>query len=360
MDIERRKDKTRFAFRLPAAGCCLVLLCLCAACEQEDTAAVAPVPEAKCPLTVSGLYTTKADAAMPDAAMLSGVTRAATAEALPTSAVIGFYLKAAAGSGVDDLVNKQSKYDATNNWWMPVGDTIWLSKATHQAAVYYPYKATYATKLLPLTRSLRTDDTADLWSTRFKANGKTENTGLTLTQIYSRLTLTFVKHADADYTGPAKLTALTLSGPQLYASGTFDVLDSVYAYTGSPTPFTRTGDSQTVTGTDPTATGAVRYDLLMLPHATLTGDITVTATVDGKPMKITLPKEKLSGKLAPGKQYKATIRLKPKALMVSSISITDWETAATLNDDARLDEETPTTKATISQLSQTNKADETE
>lgn len=336
MDMERRKDKTRFAFRLSAAGCCFVLLCLCAACEQEDTAAVAPVPEAKCPLTVSGLYTTKADAAMPEAAMLSGVTRAATAEALPASAVIGFYLEAATGSGVDDLANKQSKYDATNNWWMPVGDTIWLSKATHKAAVYYPYKPAYTAKLLPLTRSLRTDDTADLWSIRFKANGKTENTGLTLTQIYSRLTLTFVKHADADYTGPAKLTALTVSSPQLYAAGTFDVLDSVYAYTGSPTPFTLTGENKTVTGTDPTAAGAVRYDLLLLPHATLTGDVTVTATVDGKPMKVTLPKAKLSGTLAPGKQYKATIRLKPKALMVSSISITDWQVAQTVNADGNL------------------------
>lgn len=352
MDIERRKDKTRFAFRLPVAGCCLALLCLCAACEQEDTVAVAVVPEAKCPLTVSGLYTTKADAAMPDAAAsatasTSGITRAATAEALPASAVIGFHLKAAAGSGVSDLANKQSKYDAANNWWMPTGDTIWLAKETHQAAVYYPYKASYTTKLLPLAWSLRSDDTADLWSTRFKANGKTENTGLTLTQIYSRLTLTFVKHADADYTGPAKLTALTLSGPQLYAVGTFDVLDSVYAYTGSPSAFTPSGINETVTGTDPTAAGVARIDLLLLPHAALTAGITVTATVDGKAMAVTLPKEKLSGKLAPGKQYKATIRLKPKALMVSSISITDWETAATLNDDVRLDEETPVTRASI-------------
>ena len=63
---------------------------------------------------------------------------------------------------------------------------------------------------------MRADDTKDLWSTHFEANSRTKGIKLTLTQLYSRLSLTFVKLADAEYTGTSALTGLKLTGAGIY------------------------------------------------------------------------------------------------------------------------------------------------
>lgn len=341
------KDKIRFIFRLPVIGCCFALLCFWAGCVQEDAFTVAKNPDLRCPLSVSNLRT----------AVAAGLTRAAGSDAIPAGEQIGFYLKTDGDLYTTALTNKVSIYDNVNSLWMPQGDTIWLYGVSADVAIYYPYKSGVSTNLLPLTRALRTDDTKDLWSIRFGANGGTATSSLILIQVYSRLTLTFVQDPDAPYTGTANMVGPTLTSPDLYPSGTFNVQDSTYAYSGTPSGFVPKSGTFSVKGTDPAATDAVVFDILLLPRATLTGDITVSTTVDGKAMKVVIPKEKLSGALAPGKQYKVTIVLKPKALMVSSIYTTDWELYKTFSSDANLDDK-PVTRQ--SQLNKKANADETE
>ena len=73
----------------------------------------------------------------------------------------------------------------------------------------------------------------------------------------------------------------------------------------------------------------------------MTGNITLTATVDTKEMKITIPKAKLGNTLAAGKQYNITVKLKPTALVLGSIQTTDWDSQTPFNGDAEMEDPVP-------------------
>lgn len=315
-----------FNHRLSVTGCCLLLLFLWTACGSEDDFSIGKKDHLRSPLIVNTLYTLTG----------SNATRAAVAEDLPGGTPIGFYMKLNKFYP-DGLTNVVSVYDNTQGWWMPKGDTIWIDEVPADVAVYYPYKAAQGTSnLFNLATSLRADDSKDIWSTRFLADAATARQARILYQIYSRLTLTFVKDGDdAEYTGPGKLSNLSLACANLYKTGTFNLQDSIYSY-GGETGFTTT-TNLTVTGSDPAADDAVRIDMLLVPYYGLTGDITLTATVDTKPMKVVIPRTKLPS-FIPGKQYKVTIKLMPAALVVSSIKTTNWEPQTAFDSDANLED----------------------
>ncbi|MEB3373949.1 fimbrillin family protein [Bacteroides sp. CR5/BHMF/2] len=117
--------------------------------------------------------------------------------------------------------NRKGVYKADENLWLPT-DSIWLSGIAAKLALYYPYDAAQTTAgKLNLTSAVRTDDTKDLWSTRFEADSHTKDISLTLTQLYSRLSITFVKLTDAEYTGTSALTGLKLAGAGIYSAATY-------------------------------------------------------------------------------------------------------------------------------------------
>ena len=267
-------------------------------------------------------------------------TRAATVTALPTDSEVGFFLQAAAPDYAA-VNNTKGVYKADESLWLPT-DSIWLTRATAKLGVYYPYNAAQTTAgKLNLKAAVRTYDTKDLWSTRFEANNKTKDIRLTLTQLYSRLSVTFVKMADTEYTGTAALTQLKLEGAGIYDGATFAVIDSTYAY-GGTTGYTATlNPAVTIKGTNAAADDATKVDLLLPPYGTLTGNITLTATVDTKEMKITIPKAKLGNTLAAGKQYNITVKLKPTALVLGSIQTTDWDSQTPFNGDAEMEDPVP-------------------
>lgn len=271
-------------------------------------------------------------------------SRAATITPLPTNGEVGFFVQAAHPdyAGVN---NRKGVYVTGESLWLPatgagVNDSIWLTGVTAKLAVYYPYDATQTTAgKLKLTSTVRTDDTKDLWSTHFEANSRTKDIKLTLTQLYSRLSLTFVKLADAKYTGTSALTQLKLEGAGIYAGATFNPLDSTYTY--GTAGYTAALTGVTIKGTNAAADDATKVDLLLPPYQTLTEDITLTATVDTKEMKITIPKAKLGNTLAAGKQYNITVKLKPTALVLGSIQTTDWDSQTAFNGDAEMEDPVP-------------------
>lgn len=261
-----------------------------------------------------------------------------TTTPLPTDGEVGFFLLADAPH-YSAVNNKKGVYKADESLWLPV-DSIWLSKATAKLAVYYPYDAAQTTAgKLNLKAAVRTDDTKDLCSARFEANSRTKDIKLTLTQLYSRLSITFVKLTDVEYTGTSALTQIKLAGTGIYAGATYDPQDGTYTY--GTAGYTASLTGITIKGTNAAANDATKVDLLLPPYATLTGDITLTATVDTKEMKITIPKAKLSNTLAAGKQYNITIKLKPTALVLGSIQTTDWDSQTAWNEEATFMPEIP-------------------
>ena len=289
-----------------------LLAALFCACSQADDCPAGESGRVRRPLGVASL-SAPADA-LP--------TRAATITPLPTDGEVGFFMQANAPL-YSEINNRKGVYKADENLWLPT-DSIWLTGVAAKLALYYPYDAAQTTAgKLNLASAVRTDDTKDLWSTRFEADSHTKDISLTLTQLYSRLSITFVKLADAEYTGTSALTGLKLAGAGIYSAATYTLADGKYAY--GTAGYTATLTGVTIKGTDAAADDATRVDLLLPPYAALTEDITLTATVDTKEMKIIIPKAKLSNTLAAGKQYNITLKLKPTALVLGSIKTTDWD-----------------------------------
>lgn len=260
-------------------------------------------------------------------------TRSTTISPLPADGEVGFFVQGDAGYAA--VSNKKGIYKADESMWLPT-DSIWLGKVAAKLAVYYPYDAAQTTAgKLNLKAAVRTDDTKDLWSTRFEADSHTKNIKLTLTQLYSRLSVTFVKMESPDYTGTSALTQIKLAGTGIYAGATYNPLDGTYAYGTAGYAAALTGI--TVKGTNAAADDATKVDLLLPPYETLTGDITLTATVDTKEMKVTIPKAKLANTLAAGRQYNITVKLKPTALVLASVKTTDWDSQAAFSGEAEME-----------------------
>lgn len=286
-----------------------VLLLLLAGCTQgehlpgEDTAANSL-------LQVSNLQTATEDQA---------VTRAVGTSDFVGE--IGFFVKANATNGYDAKNNIKGTYNATTNVWEPA-TAIWLNNHDATIAVYAPHDVNQNTAAaLKLTAVLRTDETKDIWYTRVTdANFKKSSLSLTLTHVYARCVIT-VKRA-ASYLPDAKITALSLAGTGIYSDATFKLLEaSPYDYTGATAGFTPAGVAAKTLNA---ATSSVAYDLLLIP-STLSGNITLTLTVDNQTMKQTIAAGKFSGKLEAGKQYAITATLRPGELD-ASVTVEPWST----------------------------------
>ena len=296
---------------------CLTLLL--AGCTQQDM--LQGEAPALCPLNITSLATPTEDTATEDTDA-DVPTRAAGITGILTTSEIGFFMAENTAAHYAAVSNRKGTYKGIPPTWKPDTD-IWLNNMEASLAVYYPYDATQPiTGVLNLTAGLRANADGkerDFWCAAFKANSRTEDINLVLKQLYSRLTVTFRKSDDKPYTGTAQLTKVKLDG--VYASATYSPTEKIYAPTGAE--ITAGGLSFTIGGA--TADNPVQTDLLLIPNAILTSDITLTATVDGKDMAMKITKEKLSGALAAGKQYTLTVRLLPTGLQLSSLKTTDWD-----------------------------------
>ena len=253
----------------------------------------------------------------------SGITGAATRVGAtpdyPTDRLIGFFVKADGPAGYAACDNYKGEYDATVGRWSPSPDIL-LNNNNADMAVYAPYDpAQAASASLSLTACLRpADGGKDIWCKRFTANSQSAVVStLTMEHVYTRFSLTLTR--SADYTEEATLTDVSLTGNEIYAGSAYRFFDAApYAYDG-PRGFSALS-TQTLNGASPTAA----YDLLLIPTATLTEDLTLAFTVNGRKMRVIIAKEKFAataGKLEAGKQYNINLTLMPGKLAIVSVAI---------------------------------------
>ena len=310
MKKTRIQGKTKATRKQPWLFCLLFLL---TGCTGQDL-----LPEDNKELRPLGITSLATPADHTDA---GSSTRAAGITGIPGTSEIGFFVEENAAAHYAAVSNLRGTYKGTPLTWQPDTD-IWMNNMEASLAVYYPYDATQTTAgVLKLTAGLRTDAAGkerDLWCAFFKANSRTEEINLVLKQLYSRFTLTFVKSVDKPYTGTAKLTSVKLAG--VFASAAYKPTEKVYAPVG--TEF-GTGTLSLTVGE--ATVNPVVTDLLLIPNAALTRNITLTATVDGKDMAMVISQDKLNYKLVAGKQYTLTVVLLPTGLQLSSLKTTDWD-----------------------------------
>ena len=280
-------------------------------CAQDESLPGGKVDDRPATLQLSALQA--ADVA-------GAVSRAVTTSAYPTDKFIGFFVKADAAKGYKERNNSKGIYDAARKAWIPTPDSIWMNKNNADVAVYAPYDAAQTTAgQLKLTSCIRpADGSKDIWCKRFAANKSNAHYPvLTLAHVYTRLVVSITRNSD--YTASATLTNIALSGSGIFAGATFTVFADA-PYTNGTAGFTAALTAQTINASTPTAV----IDMLLIP-ATLSANPVVTLTVDGKEMKVTLPKDKFAGsKLEAGKQYNVSIKLKPHELQLGDVSVVNW------------------------------------
>ena len=291
---------------------------LAASCTQDivpaDDAAGRPAP-----LEVSSLRAT---------GLKEAATRAATTTAYPTGKLVGFFMKADIPNAYAACDNYKGAYDATAGKWAPAPEIL-LNAHDADIAVYAPFDITQAAPgALALTARLRpADGSRDIWCKRFTASNRSVNLALTLEHVYARLCLTLTR--SADYKMDATLADISLTGNEVYAGSTYNLFSATpYAYDGAKG--FGASSTQVLSDAHPTVT----YDLLLIPTATLTGDLTLAFTVNGKKMRVTVAREKFAGtgnKLAAGKQYNINLRLVPGRLDITSVAIVKWDSPAEVN-----------------------------
>ena len=311
----------------------LLIPLLLASCSQDETLpGGSPVAGSMPSLALSTLQATDIDGG-------KAATRAATTTDYPTGKSIGFFVKENTTDGYVACNNRKGDYNTTRKLWLPTPDSIWLNNHDADIAIYAPYDAAQTTAAtLNLAACLRpTDGSKDIWCKRFTANNTSKNLAVTLEHVYTRLALTVTR--DANYKADAVLaTTFALEGNEVYQSGTYRPFDATTPYIyGTDTGLTPTVPATTLNA----STASAVYDLLLLP-ATLTGDLTLTLTVDGKKMRVTVAKEKFaSTKLEAGKQYNVNLALKPGKLEVTSVSVEKWDALAEVSGgNAEFDEYT--------------------
>ena len=267
-------------------------------------------------------------------------TRTVTTTAYPTDRLTGFFVKADEPNKYAACDNYKGAYDVSAARWLPVPDIL-LNKNNADIAVYVPYDpAQTVSAALSLAACLRpADGSGDIWCKRFTANNQSADIpALTLEHVYTRLSLSVSR--SADYKEDATLTGISLTGNEIYAGSTYRFFDAApYAYDGSR------GFSAVSTRTLNDASPTAAYDLLLIPTAALTKDLTLALTVNGRKMRVVIAKEKFAGtagKLEAGKQYNIGLTLVPGKLEIVSVAIVKWNTPAEVNGgDAEYEPDTP-------------------
>lgn len=232
---------------------------------------------------------------------------------------IGFFVKAN-GSYYVARSNIKGIYDDEKyHLWLPV-DSIWLNNYTATLAVYAPYDAVHGTDgTLKLAACIRpADGSKDISYKTFTAYNRSTPPSLTLTHVYSRLTVNITRAAE--YTKEVTLNSVGMKGSEIYKEASFRPFDNAKDY-GTDKEFTLPiNPAVVVSDADRTQT----IDLLLIP-ASLTGDVTLYLDGPGEKFKVTIARGNFGNALTAGKQYKINLTLKGTVLVVTSVTITDWE-----------------------------------
>jgi uncharacterized protein (TIGR02145 family) len=247
-----------------------------------------------------------------DASLTAGGTRAATT--LSTSGdAIGLFL--AAGTPYSAVDNVKYAYTTA---WAAASTAIYLTKSTASLCAYYPYVdgATVSRTLAPTVYSAASDL---CYKSGLSASSTANSLSFEMGHAYSKLTMNISK---GTYPGTGAISSITFANDGLITSSTLNI--STGAYTTGATGVTYTDAAPAIASLSTTAT----KQYLMVPCTlSLSGDSKLTLVVDGISLSAVIPNATL-GALVAGSNHTLNITLSGTALVVSSVSTTDWVEAS--------------------------------
>lgn len=299
--------------------CALSLLSLCASCDHNETEPASGIEAPETAYLEIGHIGVEGEL----------LSRATT---VPTTGEIGFYRSNANGYAVvnnNKGVWKKSTVTNTNAWIPDPMIKVGTDDAT--MAIYYPYVQANTTSLfLPagqVETSVSGKTVQETWSKRFTYNSLSsynQTVSQELKHVYAKLQIKLAK--GTGFVGTPDWTKVKLAGTGICTSGNFNPLSNNDPALADYTRTTGTLDltlSSVISFNTATSTAV---DLLLIPNS-LSGDITVTITLGGKEMSVSVNSATangFNGSLLPGKQYNLTITVNPTDLEIASLTAADW------------------------------------
>lgn len=308
-----------------------VVVSLLCSCSEKDILPEGNVP-AQTPLQVvsANLH--------PDLRIL---TRDVPAPVGLTSGAIGIYLEGAQADENGDVIaqyadiqNRKYIYNNSSGTWEPAdsNEMIYLFGTDASVCAYYPYHAdaSYADKkALPLKTQDYTDndpdsEAADLYyALGGVVNGYNPEISFELMHAYSLLELRISRE---NYPQACAISDITLKNTTLGSLGTLNISTDGSITVTTTSNYSLTTDLPHTVGSDETYVRKV----LVLPceladdPVDATYGLTLSLTVDGQIMQVSLPKSELPD-FRQGEKYTVKIKIKGKELKLGAVTATPWE-----------------------------------
>lgn len=233
-----------------------------------------------------------------------------------TSCEIGIFRYTSTGyNGTRNNVH----YRCTNGTWSvpDAGGPIYLTRSPANLCAYYPYSSAgdYADGTVTLTSQLYSESADLCYKTGITASSTSGPVSFTMNHAYAKWVFNFTR--DASYTGTCAVSKIKIAHADVVSSNTLNMLTGQYGIPGTGSKGSVTIDNVGISGI---ATGGTQTaNVLMVPAlsgASLSGDITLTFTVDGKEMTTTVSPSQTC--LAAGSQYTLNVTIKSSAPTVTS------------------------------------------
>lgn len=289
------------------------------------------------PSAGTGLYV---DAAIMDAGSHTGteiVTRAANDAVPVTKGSLGIFRSQSVGYA-SAAVNKQYTY--TGGEWQPATDqdVIYLNGDNADVCAYYPYNNSYVDKAaIPLisgryTGTADTHDPNDLcYDIDRTMNGVQCTTTFGMKHALAWLEFSIAK--ETGYTAECHITSIIIQNPEMIATSTIDITDGTYSI--APVKGTVTYNPGPDVGgiqieATPITTGA-----LLVPFTPTAAGLSVSFTVNGTPMTITIACAAPAGitKVEAGHRYTVKLTVKATSIQVTGVDMMPWVETGVGGDD---------------------------
>ena len=265
------------------------------------------------------------------------VTRAGGTLVTTNGAAIGLFLTNV--GGYTPVYNKTYTY--TDGKWGNAAPVCVDNRAGKVLAVYDPNGlVTFAANSTLTINTLQAQPYSDdkIWyydnTTGASVSNANSTVAFQMTPAYSRLKLSIRRHA-SNYVGDCAITDMKLqTTSNLYTNYTLDI--SSAALQGSAD----TKEWSYNPGITSIATGATNTDCdVLFPPQSLSGELTITLTIDGMNRSVTVPADKFGGKLNAGQQYTIELLITESATIIFNGNI---NTDGYVTDATDIKNNTPT------------------
>lgn len=250
------------------------------------------------------------------------VTRATDGRTeLTDGGVIGLFLRES--ENYIAIRNRQFTY--ATPFWAAADGQVLLSEKLATLAAYYPFREVQANPLELRCQAYNTSD--DLYYYHFQANKTDASVVLNMNRIYALIRFRWRAQTGSDaYMGDGTITAFGFRASGVVPRAEFDLFTgqflSAEGVDNYPFVFACPTDMKLGTTAKPTD---IPY--LMVPAA-LTGEIVITATIDGKSIATNVSAQRLCGvtrKLVAGTRYDIELVMEPTGVKIGNVVAENWQ-----------------------------------